>query len=353
MHRDPVRERKNIRRRVGSLDEGHARVAPYAHQVRLVLKNDDDLQLFCRMCSKAEIQIPNQLPHGEIDVQRLGIFSSVNLAKVFNWIAKLPWPVAFQCEALLRNLRLNVLELLTLRTQIEGLAGLEAQYASQVLRHFHTVLPSLRRDETYLTAFDRAVQEYDQLLGVNKLELGAKYYYAHHVSFTPSAIRLEGPYLHQSNRVVGPSHHYPILPLNKYLCFRSGCILITKNSSSELLSVMKIVYSTVGIEWSMARPSYVSELATSFTTASQSRAANLTSWDTANLSFARILYSQCLLSITPKKGWLLHKRFERKSGYLMISLTFPHSMLLGFLKHSAVQKIPSGFVPISGMRWMM
>lgn len=217
MHRDPVRQTRKIRRRVGSLDEAHLRVAPYAHQARLVLKNDADLQQFAALCQKAEIQPPVSLREGALDVQRLQIFSSANLRKVDIWLANLDWIVAFQCEALLRNLRLNTLELLELQPQINEVARQGSRYASQVLRHYHTVLRSLRKDETYLKAFTRTVEEYDEVYNGHKAGLDRGYFIAHHVNFTPTAMRLEGPYLHQSNRVVSILHCACILLLNNLL----------------------------------------------------------------------------------------------------------------------------------------
>jgi RNA-dependent RNA polymerase len=245
MYRDTVRQKKKIRYRVGSLDDAHLRVAPFAHQVRLVLKNAADLSQFATMCQTAETLPPVALREGTLEVQRLQIFSSANLRKVNLWLNNLDWLVAFQCEALLRNLRLNALELLELRPQIDVVSLQGSRYASQVLRHYHTVLRSLRKDETFLTAFTRAVQEYDQIL---KTQLDTSYFIAHHVNFTPTAMRLEGPYLHQSNRVVGLLHCVCTLPLNERFCFRSECTLITRNSSSASLFEMKIACSTAGIE---------------------------------------------------------------------------------------------------------
>lgn len=195
-------EDKHVRSRVGFFDEAHKRVAPYAHQLRLVLKDGNDLQHFANMCCTAEIQMPIWVRDDSIEVLGHQIFSYVNLRKIDTWLAKLDWSVAFQCEALLRNLRLNAIELLDLKSDIESLTLQGSQYASQVLRHFHTVLRSLREDETVRVAFARAVKEFEQLSVGNRANLGSAYFDAHHVSFTPTAMRLEGPYPHQSNRVV-------------------------------------------------------------------------------------------------------------------------------------------------------
>ncbi|KAF8484343.1 RdRP-domain-containing protein [Gautieria morchelliformis] len=202
MYRDTERQKKNIRHRVSSFDEAHGRVAPYAHQVRVVLKNGADLQQFERMCQKAETLSPVRLRDRTIEVQKQDIFSSANLRKVDRWLATLDWPVAFQCDALLRNLRLNTLELLALQSQVEDVSRRGSRYASQILRHYHTVLRSLRKDETFLDAFTRAGQEYEQLIGDNNAHSDTRFFNAHYVSFTPTAIRLDGPYLHQSNRVI-------------------------------------------------------------------------------------------------------------------------------------------------------
>jgi RNA-dependent RNA polymerase len=247
MYRDTGRQKRDIRHRVSSFDEAHGRIAPYAHQVRVVLKNGADLQQFQRMCQKAETLPPVRLHDRAIEVQKLDIFSSANLRKVDRWIGKLDWPVAFQCDALLRNLRLNTLELLDLQPQVEDASRRGSHYASQVLRHYHTVLRSPRKDETFRDAFTRAGQEYGQLLDDNNMHSDTRYFNAHHVSFTPTAVRLDGPYLHQSNRVVGLLCHMLAYPaLNLYLRFES--MLITRNSSSEWPFEMKITYNIAGIE---------------------------------------------------------------------------------------------------------
>jgi len=196
-------DNENIRHRLSYFDEGHQRVAPYAHQVRLVLK-EDDLQAFSSMCQKAELPLPNMLRDGLVDVQRLHIFSAKNLDNISRWLKTLDWPVAFQLEALIRNLRLNALELWGLKPRVTKLIQERGPTVSrQILRHFHTVLRSKRpQSDTAVAALERTIKEYEILRVTKRERSNTAFFEAHHVSFTPTAMRLEGPYNHQSNRVV-------------------------------------------------------------------------------------------------------------------------------------------------------
>ncbi|KIJ35731.1 hypothetical protein M422DRAFT_261913 [Sphaerobolus stellatus SS14] len=197
-------DNENIRQRVSYFTEGHQRIAPYAHQIRLELKDgEESLELFVDMCRQAELPEPVWLRSGRVDVQRLNVFSSKNLNKIERWLKTLPWLIAFQCEALLRNLRLNALQLLSLEPRIIQLTKTrDVTTARDILRHFHTVLRSKAKAESLEKAFERAVQEHEVLRINDTHRSTTAFFEAHHVSFTPTAMRLEGLYIYQSNRVV-------------------------------------------------------------------------------------------------------------------------------------------------------
>ncbi|KIJ26438.1 hypothetical protein M422DRAFT_55528 [Sphaerobolus stellatus SS14] len=233
-------DNENIRQRVSYFTEGHQRIAPYAHQIRLELKDEEEsLELFVEMCRQAELPDPVWLRSGRVDVQRLNVFSSKNLNKIERWLKTLPWPIAFHCEALLRNLRLNALQLLSLEPRIIQLTKTrDVTTARDILRHFHTVLRSKAKAESLEKAFERAVQEHEVLRINDTHRSTTAFFEAHHVSFTPTAMRLEGLYIYQNiNYVLSAETSVP------------SCdnISIIKTISFVLTSVTKTVFNTVEI----------------------------------------------------------------------------------------------------------
>ncbi|KAL4268526.1 RNA-dependent RNA polymerase [Pleurotus pulmonarius] len=206
---------KKVRRRVGALDEGHAAVAPFAHQLRIVLfrhHNEDTLEKFISLCKNAELETQKLIircdaPGREIDAHRKYFFASTRqqkrLYQMELWVKSMPWAVSFQIEHLMRNGLLNTEDLLDhLRPYIDSLllehADDNGAYVGDFLRHYGDALQAKPARQSPLACFQRELGLWNPLNA--KLPPGE--FNCCHVTFTPTRLLLEGPYPIQSNRVI-------------------------------------------------------------------------------------------------------------------------------------------------------
>ena len=191
-------DNKKFRRRVGYLDNGHQRVAPYCHHLRLVLEQNVDLEHFIKLCGIAEIRPPLRTTVAAIAP---GFCSQKQLYRVYSWLRTMEWRVAFQLEAILHNALLNTDDLLTvLYEPINALCREHGgTVASEVLRYFTEALQSLLPTETPLQCFLRTRA---RKLKTISPRLSPGHFQCHHVCFAPTRMILEGPYVIQSNRVI-------------------------------------------------------------------------------------------------------------------------------------------------------
>lgn len=184
-------------------------VAPYAHQLRVTLYKDsnvDAIDKFIDMCKIAGIAADSvilrcQGPY-QIEAHRRGFFSAKRLNQLRVAFSKLAWPVAFQFEALLHNALLHSEDVLTLLKPISELCKRYPQdncaYAGNLLRRYGESLRGRSPRESPLKCFER---ERDKFVFV-KSRLSSGNFLCCHVTFTPTRIILEGPYATQSNRVI-------------------------------------------------------------------------------------------------------------------------------------------------------
>src|SRR5262249_34316723 len=101
---------RKFRQRIGSLHEGHAAVAPYAHHLRIMLYNDpqsDVIKKFSDMCVIAGLPAKTMLIQcrgpSNIEYERRSFFEPKRMWRLTQEFKKLPWPIVFQFESLLRN----------------------------------------------------------------------------------------------------------------------------------------------------------------------------------------------------------------------------------------------------------
>jgi RNA-dependent RNA polymerase len=193
--------RQKTRDRLCALDDAHARVAPYAHHLRIVFAELDDLKKFEELLILAECKpSPIRLPH--VDTQPMEFFSQTKLDHVQRWIEPMDWKVAFQIEAYLRCGLLNTQYLLSnLREPIEKVIDEYGNQASELLRLFSVALRMLKVDETPIDCLARVRSEHCDIKKP-KPHLAEGNISCHHVIITPSRILLEAPYTTQSNRVI-------------------------------------------------------------------------------------------------------------------------------------------------------
>jgi RNA-dependent RNA polymerase len=190
--------RYKTRDRICALDDAHARVAPYAHHLRVLIADSEDLMAFEKICILAKCEPrPIRVPH--VDAQRMQFFSPIKLNDVQRWIKTMDWKIAFQIEAYLRCGLLNTHDLLsTLQEPIEQVICDYGAEASEFLRRFSGAL-KMHRGETPIDCLARVRSENGT---IRPLQLTQGHISCHHIVITPSRILLEGPYATQSNRVI-------------------------------------------------------------------------------------------------------------------------------------------------------
>ncbi|CAL1705570.1 unnamed protein product [Somion occarium] len=194
---DEWEDNQKFRQRIDSVNPSHAVVAPYAHQVRLVLHHENDIRDFSKLCFVAELQRPFR---AQVEADAMGFFAHKQLYCVRVWLQQCKWPIAFQLEALLRNGLLNTDELLhELRGPIQALIDKDSDLAAD---HLRTLTEAIRTKDSSQTAMDCLTAICQKTSAPLRPRLSAGNFLCHHVTVTPTRILLEGPYPIQSNRVI-------------------------------------------------------------------------------------------------------------------------------------------------------
>jgi RNA-dependent RNA polymerase len=187
------------RDRISAIDATHARIAPYAHHLRISLAYPDDLLEFERICHIAQCE-PRPIRTTSVDARAIGFFSHHNLAQVQRWIKTMEWKNAFQIEAYLRSGLLTTHDLLvTLQGPIDQAIHYYGTEAPEFLRLFMVTLKLRKVDEELVDCFARARANH---VNIQPLRVVPGHISCHRVIITPSRMLLEGPYTTQSNRVI-------------------------------------------------------------------------------------------------------------------------------------------------------
>ena len=217
--RVPVRtERKGKykpRERISAIDDAHASIAPYAHHLRLVLADPDDLLQFEKICHIVECEPrPIRVPFMDACAKRF--FSPRNLSRVQRWLKTMDWKNAFQIESCLRCGLLNTHDLLdTLQKPIEDAIKYYGAESNEFLRLFAVALKMRQADEDPKDCLKRVRWTHRF---IKPLRLSPGHISCRHVIITPSRILLEGPYPMQSNRVIRHyQDHSPVLA-ERFIC---------------------------------------------------------------------------------------------------------------------------------------
>lgn len=199
------------RHRVGSLNAGHAVVAPYAHQLRIVLfdannyDSRDILKRFEDYCRTSCLQPPKQGITIEAN-GRQNFFGRKKLNEIAVWLRSpllaSNWRVAFQIEALLRNGAANTVELLELRPRIEELIRCFGNTAGDIMRRFVETALRRRLGQRIFECFQGVVELVKKRSQRPRTSPPRGRFFCHHVTFTPTRLLLEGPVIIQSNRVI-------------------------------------------------------------------------------------------------------------------------------------------------------
>ncbi|RPD66474.1 RdRP-domain-containing protein [Lentinus tigrinus ALCF2SS1-7] len=212
------KDQRKFRQRLDSLNEAHAVVAPYAHHLRIVLHTEADIRKFAELCQIADLKRPIW---ANVEAFDKGFFSPKQLYVFQTWMRQFSWPVAFQLEALVRSGLMHTEDLLVhFRQQIEKLSRSYPADAADILRHFSETLRTRDPKDTNMECFHRVLLEggyggkreksykssakkqkglYDDAQPKDR-DMGK--FKCYHVTFTPTRMVLEGPYVSQSNRVI-------------------------------------------------------------------------------------------------------------------------------------------------------
>lgn len=195
---DDWRDNRKFRQRLSSINDAHAVVAPYAYHMRVILHEDQDTRTFADLCKVAGLQDPI---YAKLEALKRGFFAPRQLYLFREWVRGFDWLAAFQIEALLHNGLLHTDDLLKfLRKPIEDLYAQDRGMAADTLRHYTEALRSRDPRENPLECFNRVKSHWAVAHKPRPLPPG--YFPCHHVTFTPTRIVLEGPYVIQSNRVI-------------------------------------------------------------------------------------------------------------------------------------------------------
>ncbi|KAG9099926.1 hypothetical protein FRC06_004696 [Ceratobasidium sp. 370] len=210
---DSKKDAHHSRTRLSELDELHGLVAPYASRWIKISFHDDGFIPDEELFRKAGLPLPVIDPELTFDDKRLA-YSPQNIKLLQEWLqgGSLPWEVAFQCEALLRNGILIPTEVLMLQSQIELLAKESPSLACDALISLRTDLEgagapkrlSKFDDEAIIAIFENHVSEGKKdPFGSRLWQRSSKSnFICHHVKVTPTAVFFTGPFVEQSNRVI-------------------------------------------------------------------------------------------------------------------------------------------------------
>ena len=197
---DRQRNSHRTRDRLIALNDAHARIAPYAHHLRIVLFDRVGLETFREICHIVECQ-PRPIRVARVCADKFEFFERNKLYHVERWIKTMDWKIAFQIEASLRGDLLTPHDLLfTLRDAIEHVIRDHGSSASQLLRTFSLELQKHRGTGMPSPCLERVRAENPP--NIKPLQLSPGHILCHHVIITPSRMLLEGPYAMQSNRVI-------------------------------------------------------------------------------------------------------------------------------------------------------
>lgn len=210
LHTAPMYERVQhpLRGRLSYLPiPNHRRVAPYASiAIRLVCESVNDLQEFRRRC----MGNIHKLSSEEYPIAYRDLFSEALMAKFQTYLRKFNWCVSFQLEAIIRDLRVDMQEMVQMMptaVRIYRVRGKE--FTSAVLRKFTVEIRRLFAEDDYENATDpvqcllQCEKEVSKNFSLETLKpTDGSLCDAYHVIITPTSMRLEGPVPERSNRVI-------------------------------------------------------------------------------------------------------------------------------------------------------
>ncbi|KAK7064480.1 RNA-dependent RNA polymerase [Favolaschia claudopus] len=185
----------------------HERVAPFTSMaIRLICTSRSDLSQFERLAKTAGIK---NIYENDMHVESpgRGLYSAEVLSRVRTEIKALRWNVAFQVEALHRDIALDSREILSIIAPIRELIHRKGRtYTAEFLRHFSAKARFWnayeQTSQTIQELFAQSEAEYSKFHATALLPDDSSIVWSLHVIITPTKIRLEGPFVKRSNRVL-------------------------------------------------------------------------------------------------------------------------------------------------------
>jgi RNA-dependent RNA polymerase len=165
-----------------------------------------DLEEFRKLSIAAHLR--NRIAEYEYPVDRRDLFSQPALETLQLYLRQLNWCIAFQIESLVREMVVDVTEILALIPEVVRIIGLKGRsFAARVLRAFSSRAKRMWEDEgeetTVLQCFldaEKEVLKYTTIQTVKPNE--GSLCDTYHISITPTTIKLDGPRPDRSNRVI-------------------------------------------------------------------------------------------------------------------------------------------------------
>ena len=202
------------RTRISSLDPDHERVVPFASlAVRFICASPESLGAFRTLCRITPLgEATDKIFHKE----NQELFSVELMGRLDSWLARLDFEVAFQVEKIVRDGEVDFREILALEQEVEDLVrSTGVEHTVGVLRSFQSALREYEWDvhPDYIPElFRTTAQEYKSETKSLADMAFEDTFSCYHVSVTPTAMKLSGPFQERSNRVF---RRYP----NRHSCF--------------------------------------------------------------------------------------------------------------------------------------
>ncbi|KAF8604246.1 RdRP-domain-containing protein [Ceratobasidium sp. AG-I] len=217
--KEDARHSRNRQSSLDADDGPHSLVAPFASRwLKVTFFQDPSLPDLDRLCLLAGLPIPDLEPQLSFKKQRM--YSQRYLSELTRWLGsgKLPWDVAFQCEALYRNGTLAPPELLALRPAIEAMLSSPNKqvHTRDALIAFRSEVEGAGTRKTFndfeekdvVQAFNAVLEQIEKTKKVfpcsptERSATGEAKFTCHYVKITPTGMYLAGPLAEQSNRII-------------------------------------------------------------------------------------------------------------------------------------------------------
>ncbi|KAJ3543427.1 hypothetical protein NMY22_g3147 [Coprinellus aureogranulatus] len=206
-----------LRRRISflPLPHDHERFVAYTSlAVRMISPFPDALEKFQKLCDLSGLRHISNKPY---PTEKRNLFSSSALNEFEAFTRSLPWPVAFQVEAIVRKRSASIQEMLEVLPDITELVSTMGQkVTASFLQDLAPKVHALSKHESgsgasVRSCFERSLKDYVTLLSQPQNATETVYenvYRAMHLTLTPTSLLLDGPNREPSNRVIRKYKEY-------------------------------------------------------------------------------------------------------------------------------------------------